>query len=112
MAPRKTQPKKGPFVVRSYSQAIVTETILKRLSQDATDIIGRTVSDSAILRALLRYANGQPFPWVREHLYPYIEEEMEDGTTWGKQRGDNAPRTLKVRELASEENERKRTKKM
>jgi hypothetical protein len=84
MATRKLPPKKEALLIRSYALTSVADAALKRISEDATDVIGRAVSESAVIRAMLRYMNRYPFPWVRENLYPCIEEEMERGTTWGK----------------------------
>jgi len=86
MATRKIQSKKEPIHVSSLSLTPSTQTTLRRLSQDATDVIGRTVSDSALVRALLRYVEQQPLSWVRETLYPYVEMEMTTGTLWGKKK--------------------------
>jgi len=84
MATRETSPKKELLYVRSHSLTPATEATLKRLSQDASDVLDRAVSDSAVLRALLRYIEQQSLSWVRRQLYPYVKEEMEGGTTWGK----------------------------
>lgn len=86
MATRKLQLKKEALVVRSYSLSPVSDTALKRISDDATDVIGRTVSESAVIRAMIRYMNRYPFSWVRENLYPCIEDEIEEGTTWGRKK--------------------------
>jgi hypothetical protein len=84
MATHKLPPKKGPLLVRSHSLTLPTETTLKRLSQDASDYIGTGVSSSAIIRALIRYVDRQDALWIRESLFPLIEEEMSQGTRWGK----------------------------
>ena len=84
MATRKLRPKAGPLLVRSYFLTPVTDTALKRISDDATDVIGQIVSESAVIRAMIRYMNRYPFPWVRENLYPCIEDEIGEGTTWGR----------------------------
>lgn len=84
MATRKTYPQKEALFIRSHSLTFSTEAVLKRIRQDATDVIGRTVSTSAVERALLRYAEQQGMTWVRERLYPLIEQEMESGIHWGK----------------------------
>lgn len=84
MAARKTYSQKEALFIRSHSLTFSTEAMLKRIRQDATDVIGRTVSTSAIERALLRYAEQQGMTWVRTHLYPLIEQEIESGIRWGK----------------------------
>jgi hypothetical protein len=60
--------------------------ILQQLGSEATDYIGRTVSGSAIVRALLRYAKQQKEPWVTAQLCPLIEKELDAGVMWGKKK--------------------------
>jgi hypothetical protein len=86
MATRKKQAPKEPIHVSSLSLTPTVETILKRLSQDAGDYIGRSISSSSVVRALLLYADQQPVAWTRDILFPLIEEEMEKGTLWGKRK--------------------------
>jgi len=57
--------------------------ILKRLSQDATDIIGRSISESAIVRALLRQI-AKRGSWATDALFLEIEGEMNAGVLWGR----------------------------
>jgi hypothetical protein len=84
MAARETSPTRELVRVRSHSLTPATEITLKRLSQDASDVLDRAVSDSAILRALLRYVEQQSLSWIRGQLYPHVKEEMNSGPTWGK----------------------------
>jgi hypothetical protein len=84
MATHKLTLNKEPILVRSHSLTPTTETILKWLSQDASDYIGRSVSSSAVVRALARYADQQSHTWLREILFPLIEQELSTGTAWGK----------------------------
>jgi len=86
MATQKSSPKKETLLIRSHALTPSTKATLRRLSNDATDTIGRAVSDSAIVRVLLRYADQQGMVWVREHLFSLIEEEIMSGTLWGKQK--------------------------
>jgi hypothetical protein len=86
MAIRKSATSKEPLHISSLALTPSTEITLKRISRDATDVVGRTVSDSAVVRALLRYVAQQPLPWVREHVYPHLEAEMSAGVLWGKKR--------------------------
>jgi hypothetical protein len=60
--------------------------ILQRLRQDATDSIGRSVSSSAIMRALVRYADQQDETWAREQLFSLVEQEFNAGIIWGKKK--------------------------
>ncbi len=57
--------------------------LLKALAQEASDHGGRTISGSAILRALVRYAAKQGRAWQREHIFPVLEEEIASGTVSG-----------------------------
>lgn len=86
MAARKKQPTKEPLHISSLSLTLTTADVLRRLSQDATDVIGREVSSSAVIRALLRHVEQQGLPWAREHLYANIETEMTQGILWGKKK--------------------------
>src|SRR5262245_61937231 len=56
---------------------------LARLSQEASDIIGRRIGAAAVVRALVNYAERQGPAWAREHLFPLIEAELQAGVRWG-----------------------------
>lgn len=84
MASKKTEPKKEGVVVHSLALAPDTEKILERLSGEASDYIGRKVSESAIIRALVRFADRQDYQWVLAQLCPLVEEELASGITWGR----------------------------
>jgi hypothetical protein len=58
-------------------------TLLKALAQEASEQGKRTISGSAILRALIQYAAQQGRGWQREHILPLLEEEIAGGTVWG-----------------------------
>jgi hypothetical protein len=55
-----------------------------QLSREASDALGRKVSNSAMLRALLAYVEQQPRSWASKHLYPFVEQEMARGRVWGR----------------------------
>jgi hypothetical protein len=57
--------------------------LLKTLAQEASAQGGRTISGSAILRALVRYADKQGPAWQRKNIFPVLEEAMASGTVWG-----------------------------
>ena len=57
--------------------------LLKALAQEASSQVGRTISGSAILRALVRYAAKQGRAWQRETIFPVLEEEIASGTVRG-----------------------------
>jgi len=44
------------------------------------------VSTSAVVRALLRYAEQQPSLWARERLFPLVEQELQAGVVWGSRK--------------------------
>jgi len=83
IAATKTELKKQPFIIRSVALAAANEETLEHLKQDATDALGRPVSGSAVLRALVRYLSRQPSSWVAQQLHPLIEAEIEEGRLWG-----------------------------
>lgn len=85
MARKKPTPK-NETLVRSLAHTTTTEEITRRLSQDATDYIGRAVSNSAVIRALIRYADTQGTTWIQKALFPLIERELESGMVWGKKK--------------------------
>jgi predicted TIM-barrel fold metal-dependent hydrolase len=59
---------------------------LRRLSTDAADYIGRAVSGSAIVRALLRHVAQYPASWVQARIFPFVEKELDSGVLWGKKK--------------------------
>lgn len=86
MARPKFTPQKQPLVVRSHTLTREADTILKELNQGASDALGWTVGSSAVIRALLRYADQQPPAWVSESLHPLIEQEIASGIFWGSKK--------------------------
>jgi hypothetical protein len=89
MATRKTAKKKPPaprLTIRSLSLTTEDATALDQLAQDASDYIGWTVSSSAIVRVLIRHADRQGIGWLKEHLAPLIEREIQGGTVWGRKK--------------------------
>lgn len=88
MAPRKSVKQKppAPRLIRTVTLTEPDARALDGLAQDAADWIGRPASGSAVVRALIRYANTQAVEWQRETLFPFMEEEIAHGTTWGGKR--------------------------
>jgi hypothetical protein len=76
-----------PFLIRTLSITARDAQILDRMAQDASDYLGWTISGSAIIRAFLRHAEGNDLHWEQEHLFPFIEEEIQAGRVWGKKKG-------------------------
>lgn len=79
----------GPLKVASVKLPPMAGQILQTLSQDASDALGWTVTSSAVVRALIQYAERQPPEWAASKLHPIIEEEIAQGRVWGKQSKKN-----------------------
>jgi len=77
---------KPAFFSRSITLTPDVEETLQSFSQDAEDFMGRAVGSSAILRALVRYADQQGEAWVREQIFPFIERDLVAGVVWGKKK--------------------------
>jgi hypothetical protein len=86
MARARTKPPKQHLMIRSLTLTQETNRFLLRVSQEASDSLGWTVSGSAIVRALLRYAAQQPPSWVPRTLLPLIEQEINAGVLWGSKK--------------------------
>jgi hypothetical protein len=83
---KKSLPQQPPLHVKTITITPDTQDTLDRLSKDLTDYTGRTVSGSAVIRALLRYTGLHPYDWVLSQLGPLIEEEMTAGVLGGKKK--------------------------
>ena len=86
MARQKKTPPKEPLKVVTMKLTTVEEHVLQRLSQDASDTLGWTVSSSAIMRALIQHAGQQPPAWATAALHPLIEQEIAQGRVWGSKK--------------------------
>jgi hypothetical protein len=78
-------PKKSAFAVQSFTLTDDVVETLRQLSSDATDFLGRSISSSAIVRALVRQVNQQGPP-AADALFILVEQEMKDGRLWGKKK--------------------------
>jgi hypothetical protein len=76
-------PPKQPLLIRTHSLSADTDRILELLSREAADVLGWQASNSAILRALLRYAARQPAEWKSRALFPLIAQEIAAGVRRG-----------------------------
>jgi hypothetical protein len=90
MARTKKTPPTEPLKVCSVKLTPASELMLQTLSQDASDALGWTVSSSATVRALIRYAGQQPPTWAAAALHPLIEQEISQGRVWGSKKGGRA----------------------
>ena len=73
------------FSIHTVSLSEDAVETLVRLSRDATDFLGRSVSMSAIVRALVRQVD-QHGPPTADALFRLVEKELQDGVRWGKQK--------------------------
>lgn len=74
-----------PLAVHTVTLASDVVAILQRLSEEASDFLGRSVSSSAIVRALVRQIDQQGPP-ASDALFLVVEKEMKDGRLWGKKK--------------------------
>jgi hypothetical protein len=72
----RTRTPKPTIAVRGIALSDEEVNILRRLSQDASAVVGRRVSSSAVLRAAVRWLGAQGTRVSRDHLIPLIEAEM------------------------------------
>ena len=86
---KKTAPVE-PLKVCTVKLTRTAERTLSRLSQDASDALGWTVSNSATIRALLSYIEQQPRSWASTELHPFIEEEIAQGRVWGTKKAGHS----------------------
>ena len=83
--PKKPPPQERPqFSSHSVTLSAEESAILQRLSQDASDFLGRSISSSAVIRALLRQVVKQGPP-AADALFIEVERELKAGVRWGKQ---------------------------
>jgi hypothetical protein len=83
---KKPSPQEQPqLAVHTVTLAPDVVEVLQRLSQEATDFLGRTVSSSAIVRALVRQIDQQGPP-AADALFLVVEQEMKGGRIWGRKK--------------------------
>jgi hypothetical protein len=79
MPRQKKQTKKPALYKRLILLSEESREQLERLSQECSDRIGTTISQSAVLRGLVRASTHQPM----NALVAAVEAELETGTVWG-----------------------------
>lgn len=86
MARAKKPPRKDTPEFSIHTMTLTQEEVdaLKRLSRDASDFLGRSISVSAIVRALVRQTLRQGPPGS-DALFVEVERELKAGVKWGKQ---------------------------
>jgi len=82
---KKEVEKKPEFSIHTITLTPDVVEALKRLSQEATDFLGRSISNSAIIRALVRQVEKQGPPAI-DALFLEVERELKAGVMWGKKR--------------------------
>ena len=75
--PKPSTPKKSAFSVHTFTLTENAADLLRQLSREASDFLGRTVSDSALVRALIRQVSHQGPP-AAEALFLAVEEELKE----------------------------------
>lgn len=74
---------KPVFSIHSVTLTVEEVRALDRLSRDASDFLGRSISGSAIVRALIRHIVKQD-PGVIDGVFLEVERELKAGVLWGK----------------------------
>jgi hypothetical protein len=83
-SPRRPADEAPPLVVRSVALTPAAQATLESLIAQASAAIGRKTSASAVVRALLQWAEHQQ---VRDELVRLIAAELQTGEViWGKRR--------------------------
>jgi hypothetical protein len=86
MARAPLKPRKYPLIPHTYALSTDDEQTLERLRHDASAALGWTVGNSAVVRALLRYAAQQSPGWATAALHPLIGRKLDTGTFWGSKK--------------------------
>ena len=76
---------KPQFAIHSVTLSVEESAILQRLSQEASDFLGRSISSSAVIRALLRQIEKHG-PSAADDLCFEVERELKAGVMWGKRK--------------------------
>lgn len=80
-----TSEERPPLSIHSVTLSAAEAVILDRLSREATDFLGRSISGSAVIRALLRRIDKQG-PSAADDLSFEVERELKAGVLWGKKK--------------------------
>jgi FixJ family two-component response regulator len=83
---RKSVTREGPQLsVHSVTLTLDAVEALEQITQGATDFLGRSISNSAVIRALIRQVAKQG-PGAVDALFFEIERELKAGVLWGKRK--------------------------
>jgi FixJ family two-component response regulator len=87
MARLKLVPKRKQSKLAVHTVTLTPDVVeaIQQLSRDASDFLGRTVSGSAILRALVRQVVKQE-PSAADALFREVEKELKAGVVWVKKK--------------------------
>lgn len=78
-------PEKPQLTIHSVTLTAEEVEIVRRFSQYASDTFGRSISNSAVIRALV-HQMGRMEPPAIDALFLEIERELNAGVWWGKQK--------------------------
>lgn len=73
---------KSQFSIHTISLTSDEVEMLEHLTRDASDFLGRSISSSAIIRALIREVIKQG-PSAADALFIEVEKELKSGVMWG-----------------------------
>ena len=76
---------KPALVLTGISLTAAEVTVLRSISEDASDIVGRRISSSCIVRALVQWMDAQPPDFVRSEILPLVEKELAL-LRWGRKK--------------------------
>jgi hypothetical protein len=78
-------PEKLHLTIHTFALTPDVVETLQRLSRDAADFLGRSISSSAIVRALVHQI-AQHGPPAQDALFLLVEKELKEGVKWGRQK--------------------------
>ena len=78
-----TRPRKPAVTVHSLSLAAETIAQLERIASDLSDLTGRRVSLSGVVRILARHAEREGYVWTETKLLP-LTDVQQHKVVWGK----------------------------
>jgi hypothetical protein len=85
MTHNQTIPQSPHFAIYSHALTQKDDEALRELSHNASDFLGRTVSDSAIIRALIRQVSHQGLA-AADALFFQVGEELKNELRREKQK--------------------------
>ena len=83
---KKLAAKKPKIQVTTVVFTQAEKAVLQRVSRDASDVIGRRISGSQVLRAVVQWLGVHGLEFSREEIVPIIENELSL-LHWGRKKG-------------------------